>query len=39
VLSIYSLAERMRANRRVARGLEKLAGLCLVGFIIKLTLN
>lgn len=39
VLSTYFLAERMRANPRVARGLEKLAGLCLVGFGVKLTLN
>jgi threonine/homoserine/homoserine lactone efflux protein len=29
----------MRANPRIARGLEKLAGLFLVGFGVKLTLN
>lgn len=39
VLLTHFLAERMRANPRIARGLEKLAGLCLVGFGIKLTLN
>lgn len=39
VLLTHFLAERMRANPRIARGLEKLAGLCLVGFGVKLTLN
>ncbi|WP_437879885.1 LysE family transporter [Pseudomonas sp. LRF_L74] len=39
VLCTHFLAERMRANPRIARGLEKLAGLCLVGFGIKLSLN
>lgn len=39
VLLAHSLAERMRASPRIARGLEKLAGLCLVGFGIKLTLS
>ncbi|QLF93524.1 LysE family transporter [Pseudomonas sp. ABC1] len=39
VLSAHFLAERMRANPRISRLLEKLAGLCLVGFGIKLTLN
>ena len=39
VLLTYFLAERMRSNPRIARGLEKLAGLCLVGFGVKLTLN
>jgi len=39
VLLTHFLAERMRANPRVARVLEKLAGLCLVGFGVKLTLN
>ncbi|MFV9684342.1 LysE family transporter [Pseudomonas sp. NY15367] len=39
VLLTHFLAERMRANPRIARALEKLAGLCLVGFGVKLTLN
>lgn len=39
VLLTHRLAERMRANPRIARGLEKLAGLFLVGFGVKLTLN
>ncbi|MDM9652050.1 LysE family transporter [Pseudomonas wenzhouensis] len=39
VLLTHLLAERMRANPRIARGLEKLGGLCLVGFGVKLTLN
>ncbi|XLX40408.1 LysE family transporter [Ectopseudomonas mendocina] len=39
VLLTHFLAERMRANPGIARALEKLAGLCLVGFGVKLTLN
>lgn len=39
VLCTHFLAERMRANPRIARGLEKLAGLCLIGFGVKLSLN
>ncbi|GIZ10632.1 LysE family transporter [Pseudomonas sp. NCCP-436] len=39
VVLTHFLAERMRANPRIARTLEKLAGLCLVGFGVKLTLN
>lgn len=39
VLLTHFLAERMRANPRIAQGLEKLGGLCLVGFGVKLTLN
>lgn len=39
VLLTHVLAERMRASPRIARGLERLAGLCLVGFGIKLTLS
>lgn len=39
VLLTHFLAERMRANPRIARGLEKFAGLCLIGFGVKLTLN
>ena len=36
VLLTHHLAERMRANPLVGRVLQKLAGLCLVGFGIKL---
>jgi len=32
----YFLADRLRANPKIAFVLEKLAGLCLVGFGIKL---
>lgn len=39
VLLTHFLAERMRANPRTAQILEKMAGLCLVGFGVKLTLN
>lgn len=39
VLMTHFLAEHMRANPRIARALEKLAGLCLIGFGVKLTLN
>ena len=39
VLCAHFLAERMRANPRISRVLEKMAGLCLVGFGVKLTLN
>jgi leucine efflux protein len=39
VLLTHFLAERMRANPRIAQILEKMAGLCLVGFGVKLTLN
>jgi leucine efflux protein len=39
VLCTYFLAERMRADPRIGRGLEKLAGMCLVGFGVKLTLT
>lgn len=39
VLATHFLAERLRANPRISRILEKLAGLCLVGFGVKLTLN
>lgn len=39
VLLTHFLAERMRDNPRIARGLEKLAGLSLLGFGVKLTLN
>ncbi len=36
VLLTHQLAERMRANPRIANMLERLAGACLVGFGIKL---
>ena len=39
VLLTHFLAERMRANPRVARALEKLAGLFLIGFGVKLALS
>lgn len=38
-LLTYHLAERLRANVRLTQGLQKLAGLCLVGFGLKLVLN
>lgn len=39
VLATYFLAERLRANPTISRWLEKLGGLCLVGFGVKLTLQ
>jgi threonine/homoserine/homoserine lactone efflux protein len=39
VLLTYFLAERMRANPAVSRGLERLAGIFLIGFGIKLALS
>ncbi|NER63787.1 LysE family transporter [Pseudomonas sp. MAFF212427] len=36
VLLTHNLAERLRANPKVSNLLERLAGLCLVGFSIKL---
>ncbi len=39
VLLTHFLAERMRANPRVARALEKLAGVFLIGFGVKLALS
>ncbi len=38
-LLTHFLAERMRANPRIGRILEKVAGLCLVGFGLKLALS
>jgi leucine efflux protein len=38
VLLTHFLAERMRANPRIGRALEKFAGLCLIGFGIKLAI-
>jgi threonine/homoserine/homoserine lactone efflux protein len=39
VLLTHFLAARMRANPLIARGLEKLAGLCLIGFGVKLAVS
>jgi leucine efflux protein len=39
VLLTHHLAERMRANPVVGRVLEKIAGLFLVGFGVKLALS
>jgi threonine/homoserine/homoserine lactone efflux protein len=39
VLLTHCLAERLRANPMVSRVLEKLAGLFLIGFGIKLALS
>jgi leucine efflux protein len=39
VLATYFLAERLRANPTVSRWLERLGGLCLVAFGVKLTLQ
>lgn len=39
VFGSHYLAERLRANPRVSAWLERLAGLCLVGFGVKLTLQ
>jgi leucine efflux protein len=39
VLLTHRLAERMRANPRISRTLEKLAGVFLVGFGIKLAIS
>jgi threonine/homoserine/homoserine lactone efflux protein len=39
VLITHHLAARLRANRRVSRLLERLAGICLLGFGVKLALT
>lgn len=39
VLLTHRLAERMRANPLIGRVLQKLAGVCLVGFGIKLAIS
>jgi threonine/homoserine/homoserine lactone efflux protein len=39
VLLTYFLAERLRANPSVSGALEKLAGLFLIGFGIKLAIS
>ena len=35
----HTLAERLRANPVITAGLEKLAGLCLIGFGVKLAMS
>ncbi len=39
VMLTYYLAERLRANPAISRGLEKLAGVFLIGFGVKLALT
>jgi len=39
VLLAHFLAERLRANPRISRGLERLAGIFLIGFGIKLAVT
>jgi len=39
VFLTHRLAERMRANLRNGRILQKIAGLCLVGFGLKLAVS
>ncbi len=39
VLLTHFMAERLRANPRIGRLLEKIAGLCLLGFGLKLALG
>jgi threonine/homoserine/homoserine lactone efflux protein len=39
ILLTHRLAERLRANRRISGALEKIAGLFLVGFGIKLAVQ
>ena len=39
VLLTHHLAERMRANPRIGRVLEKIAGVFLIGFGIKLAIS
>jgi leucine efflux protein len=39
VLLTHFLAERMRANPSVSRTLEKLAGVFLIGFGLKLAIS
>lgn len=38
-LLTHHLAERLRANVRITQGLQKFAGLCLIGFGVKLVLT
>ena len=39
VLMVHHLAEQLRANPLISRGLEKLAGLFLIGFGVRLVLS
>ena len=39
VLLTHRLAERLRANPKVSGGLQKLAGVFLIGFGVKLALS
>jgi threonine/homoserine/homoserine lactone efflux protein len=39
VLVTHFLAERIRANHKVSSGLQKAAGLCLIGFGLKMVLT
>jgi threonine/homoserine/homoserine lactone efflux protein len=39
VLLSYFLAARLRANPRISSALEKVAGVCLIGFGLKLVLS
>ncbi|MDN3988328.1 LysE family transporter [Zwartia vadi] len=39
ILLTHSLAERLRTNRHVAFAMEKIAGLCLIGFGLRLALS
>ncbi|MEP7299298.1 MAG: LysE family transporter [Burkholderiales bacterium] len=39
VLLTHFLAERLRANPKISRGLQKLAGIFLIGFGVKLALS
>ncbi len=39
ILLTYFLAERLRTNRYISFALEKIAGLCLVGFGLRLALS
>ncbi len=39
ILLTHFLAERLRSNRYISLGLEKIAGLCLIGFGLRLALS
>jgi threonine/homoserine/homoserine lactone efflux protein len=39
VLLTHFLAERLRANPMVSSALQKLAGVCLIGFGLKLAMS
>ena len=38
-LMTYFMAERIRANPRISSGLQKLAGVALIGFGVRLVLT